>query len=127
MAEDNELDIINRRKLKQMQKRAEVAAPPPSKVSKSDREILSAVFYDRADEVLKLASEAYPAETESIVRELANLVRSRRFKEKISGGELYSLFRSVGLRFSLNTTIKVQDRGKFVDLSEKLKMKKEGE
>jgi len=33
----------------------------------------------------------------------------------------------VGIRFPLNTTIKVQERGKFIDLKDKFKIKKEEE
>jgi hypothetical protein len=46
-------------------------------------------------------------------------------KDKISGGDLYALFRSLGLRFNLNTTIKVEEKGKLVNLSEKLRMKRD--
>jgi DNA-binding TFAR19-related protein (PDSD5 family) len=123
MEEDRELELINQRKLAQLKKRAEIPTPP--KADKSDREVLSSVFYDRADEVLSLAYDAFPKQTDAVVRELARAVKEGRLKDKISGGDLYALFRSLGLRFNLNTTIKVEEKGKLVNLSEKLRMKRD--
>ena len=43
---------------------------------------------------------------------------------RISGGELLALFRAVGLNIRVNTTIKVEDKGKLISFSEKLKQQK---
>jgi DNA-binding TFAR19-related protein (PDSD5 family) len=132
--EDTELNIINARKLAEMKKRAEMAsaasakasAPMPPKAGKTSKEILMEVLYDRGDEVLEYAYQAYPKQTEIVVQQLARLLMQNGMRERISGGELYQLFRSLGLRFSLKTTIKVEEKGKFVDLKDKLKMDMEG-
>ena len=97
----------------------------PQKTEKSDRDLLKELLYDRGDEVLDAAYSIFPEETGRIVTELAKRIRDGSFNRKISGGELYSLFRQIGLRFQLKTSIKVQERGKFVDLSEKLKIRDE--
>jgi DNA-binding TFAR19-related protein (PDSD5 family) len=89
--------------------------------SKSAREILSSYFYDRADEVLDLAYRQYPIQTEAIVTRIARLILSGEITNRISGGELLMLFRSVGLNVRVNTTIKVEDDGKLISFSEKLK------
>jgi DNA-binding TFAR19-related protein (PDSD5 family) len=124
--EDAELNLINARKLAELKRRASMAsaAPPPPapKPVKSDRDVLLGVLYDRGDEVLQTAYQAYPRQTEIVVTQLARLLKQNGMRERISGGELYQLFRNFGLRFSLKTTIKVQDKGKFVDLKDKLKM-----
>lgn len=127
MEDDLELKLIEQRKLQAMKRRLNAAAQPPKaeKVEKTDRQVVEGLLYDRADEVLEEAYSYYPQETERIVRELASMVRAGRFTEKVSGGELYAIFRQVGLRFNLKTSIKVQDRGKLVDLSEKLKTKRD--
>lgn len=128
MDEDAELEVINARKLAELKRRAEraaaaSAAPAPSpKPEKTDREVLLEVLYDRGDEVLQAAYQAYPRQTEVVVGQLARLLKQKGMRERISGGELYQLFRNLGLRFSLKTTIKVQDKGRFVDLKDKLKM-----
>jgi len=126
--EDLELKMINARKLAAMRRRAEIASAAaaasqaPPKPEKTPRELVLETLYDRGDEVLSAAYQAYPRETEAIVVQLARLLKQAGARERISGGELYSLFRSLGLRFSLKTTIKVEERGKFVELKDKLKM-----
>lgn len=130
MDEDAELNLINARKLAELKKRASAASalsasPTPAKPVKSDRDVLLEVLYDRGDEVLQTAYQAYPRQTEIVVAQLARLLKQSGARERISGGELYQLFRNLGLRFSLKTTIKIQEKGKFVDLKDKLKMKME--
>jgi len=128
--EDTELNLINARKLAELRKRAErasaasalSAAARTPKPEKSDRDVVLDALYDRGDEVLQTAFQAYPRQTEMVVGQLASLLKRSGGRERISGGELYQLFRNLGLRFSLKTTIKVQDKGKFVDLKDKLKM-----
>lgn len=126
MDEDAELNLINARKLAELKRRASMAsAAPPSPAPtavKSDRDVLLEVLYDRGDEVLQAAYQTYPRQTEIVVAQLARLLKQNGMTERISGGELYQLFRNLGLRFSLKTTIKVQDKGKFVDLKDKLRM-----
>ncbi|MDQ3882015.1 MAG: hypothetical protein M3249_02495, partial [Thermoproteota archaeon] len=63
----------------------------------------------------------YPVQTEAIVTRIARLISAGEITSRISGGELLMLFRSVGLKIRVNTTIKVEDNGKFVSFSDKLK------
>ncbi|HXW37781.1 MAG TPA: DNA-binding protein [Nitrososphaerales archaeon] len=122
MEEDQELRMIERRKLAAMKRRiSEATAAAAPKPEKSDREVLLSALYDRGDEVLETAYSFYPDATEKVVAELARLIRDGKFTGRVTGGELYALFRQVGLRFNLKTSIKVQENGRFVDLSEKLK------
>jgi DNA-binding TFAR19-related protein (PDSD5 family) len=127
---DPEIDIINARKLRELREKA--AAIERAKANqqessssplrpKSSREVLSPYLYDRANEVLDLAYGQYPVQTEAIVTRIARLILTGELASKISGGELLMLFRSVGLKIRVNTTIKVEDNGKFVSFSEKLK------
>jgi len=46
-------------------------------------------------------------------------------KDRISGRELLTLFRSVGVNVRINTTIQIEDHGKLVSLQDKLKQKYE--
>jgi DNA-binding TFAR19-related protein (PDSD5 family) len=124
-ANDPEIDIINARKLRELRERAaameKVKASSQQPRPKSSREILSSYLYDRADEVLDLAYGQYPVQTEAIVRRIARLILSGEITSRISGGELLMLFRYVGLNIRVNTTIKVEDDGKLISFSEKLK------
>ncbi len=119
MEEDADLKLLEQRKLEAIRRRLKAAAPSEKK-EKTDRQVVEGVLYDRGDEVLDAAYSFYPAETERLVQEIAGMVRSGRLNDKVAGGELLSIFRQLGLRFRLKTSIKVMDQGKLVDLSEKL-------
>jgi DNA-binding TFAR19-related protein (PDSD5 family) len=126
MTEDPDIEIIKARKLKEMREKAAAlertkASAARQKKQRTPREIVSGYLYDRADEVLKLAYEQYPSQTEAIVARIAELIQGGELTDRISGGELLALFRSVGLRVRVDTTIKVEDDGKLVPFSEKLK------
>ena len=124
MEEDADLKLLERRKLEAMKRRLKAAGASPRE-ERTDRELVEGMLYDRGDEVLEAAYSFYPRETEELVKELAAMIRNGRLKEKVAGGELLSIFRQVGLRFRLKTSIKVMDQGKLVDLSEKLGRKEE--
>ena len=66
------------------------------------------------------AESQFPNETKIIVEKLAELVKAGELNETLDGGKLLLLFRSVGLNIRMQTTINVEQDGKFVSLSEKL-------
>lgn len=125
MSEDKDIEMIKARKLREMKERAaaieRAKKAEPEKKEKPAREIVVSFLYDRGDEVLNAAYSQYPAQTEAIVTKIAELIRSGGLKERIAGGELLSLFRSVGLRVRIDTSIRIQQDGKLVSFSEKLK------
>lgn len=125
MEDDAEIRLLEQRKLEALRRRLK-ATVTPAKKDKTDRELVEGMLYDRGEEVLEAAYGFYPKQTEAMVKELAGVIREGRLAERVSGGELYSIFRQLGLRFRLKTSIRVQDRGKLVDLSEKLS-RREGE
>lgn len=130
MEEDQELKLITAKKMAALKRRAETAAAEaelakaPKPAEKTSREILAEYLFDRGDEVLEAAYSYYPSQTDIVVDQLAGYLKTHPTTEKIRGGELYAIFRRVGIRFPLNTTIKVQERGKFIDLKEKFKISK---
>ena len=124
MEEDADLRLLEQRKLEAMRRRLKAASPAP-KEEKTDRQLVEGMLYDRGDEVLRAAYSYYPAETDRVVKELAGLIRGGRLREKVAGGELLSILRQLGLRVRVDTSIRVMDRGKLVDLSEKLKREDE--
>jgi len=127
MEEDAELKLITQRKLAQMKRMAATTSAKPQKAEKTDRQVVAEMLVDRGDEVLEAAYSYYPNETDHIVKELSRLIREGKFNERISGGELYSLFRNLGLRFKLNTSMKVEEKGRLIDIGEKFRLKREGE
>jgi len=132
--EDPDIAIIKARKMKALKEQA--AAIERSRIKqqqqestlqpkKTDREIVSDYLYNRGEEVLNLAESQFPIQTKSIIEGIVELIRMGEIKQRISGGELLALFRSVGINVRINTSIKIEDHGKLVSFSEKLKQGKE--
>lgn len=125
--EDPEIAIIKARKMKELKEKAALNEKIKEVETKmtatktNDKEIVLKYLYDRGDEVLRLAESQYPIQTEIIVKRIADLIKSREIDSLISGGELLSIFRSVGLRVRVDTNIRIEDHGKFISFGEKLK------
>ncbi len=119
MEEDRDLNLITARKMAELRRRAEQSAA--TKVERSNKEIVLSMLYDRGDEVLQAAMESYPAETARVIDQIAKMIQQKKIVEKISGGDLLSALRSLGMRISLNTKIRVEEHGRFVSLGDKLR------
>ena len=123
--EDPELAIIRARKMKQLKEKAaliEKIKESKSDVKKvDDKELLLKYLYDRGDEVLELAESQYPVQAKLIVKRIVELIKSGEIDSLISGGELLAIFRSVGLRIRVDTSIRIQEHGKFISMGDKLK------
>ena len=123
--EDPELAIIRARKMKQLKEKAaliEKIKESKSDVKKvDDKELLLKYLYDRGDEVLELAESQYPVQAKLVVNRIVELIKSRDIDSLISGGELLAIFRSVGLRIRVDTSIRIQEHGKFISMGDKLK------
>jgi len=123
--EDPELAIIRARKMKQLKEKAafiEKIKESKSDVKKvDDKELLLKYLYDRGDEVLELAESQYPVQAKLVVNRIVELIKSGDIDSLISGGELLAIFRSVGLRIRVDTSIRIQEHGKFISMGDKLK------
>lgn len=91
-----------------------------SEGNNAERNFLLRYMYDRGDEVLKLAEEQYPFQTRMIIKRLNELIRFGEIS-RISGGDMLSVYRSLGLNIRVNTNISISDHGKTMSFSEKLK------
>jgi DNA-binding TFAR19-related protein (PDSD5 family) len=123
--EDPDLTIIKARKMKELQKQAATqekmkARKDQESQPRTDMEIISSYLYDRGEEVLDLAKSQFPIQTRAIVRKIVELIKAGEINQRISGGELLALFRSVGMNIRVNTSIRVEDHGKLVSFSDKL-------
>lgn len=129
--EDPDIAIIKARKMKELRdkaaafEKAKKREQQPTPQKDNDREILSTYLYDRGEEVLKLAESQYPYQTKAILARIIELIKAGEISQRISGGELLALFRSIGLKIRVNTSIKIEDHGKLVSLSDKLKQQNE--
>ncbi len=126
--EDKELELLKAKRLREMQqnisqkqKITELKANPQQVTSTTPREIVVKQLGYRGLEVLENAEAQFPAETRMVIEKLAELIQSGDVTEIIDGGKLLTLFRSVGIRVKVQTTIKVEQDGKLVSWSDKLK------
>ena len=130
MSEDDlELERLKAKRLAEMQKNISTIRKPPQQEQKKEapnpRDIVLKSLGFRGEEVLQAAESQFPNETKTIIGQLAQLISSGELNEKIDGGQLLELFRTVGLRVRLNTKINVEQDGKFVSLSDKLSSAKD--
>ena len=128
--EDKELELLKAKRLLEMkqnisqqQKQEELKLlKDKQKTSAPDpREILIKRLGYRGLEVLQAAESQFPQETRLVVVKLAELLQSGEVTETIDGGKLLTLFRSVGIPVRVQTTINVEQDGKLVSWSDKLK------
>jgi DNA-binding TFAR19-related protein (PDSD5 family) len=131
MSEDSELEKLKAKRLAEMQqnisslKQTETAEEPEKKETVNPRDMVLKFLGFRGEEVLENAENQFPNETKSIIPQLAKLIESGELNEKMDGGQLLQLFRSIGLNVRMNTKINVEQDGKFVSLSEKISSKKD--
>jgi len=133
LSEDSELEKLKAKRLAEMQqnisslKQTPPAEEPEKKETKNPRDIVISYLGFRGTEVLENAESQFPNETKSIIEQLSKLIESGEFNDKMDGGQLLSLFRSIGLNVRMNTKINVEQDGKFVSLSEKITSSKNDE
>ncbi|MGI0083368.1 MAG: DNA-binding protein [Nitrosopumilaceae archaeon] len=132
--EDKELELLKAKRLLEMQKNISLQQKQEELKSLkqnqkedtiSPREILIKQLGYRGLEVLQNAESQFPEETKLVVAKLAELIQSGEVTETIDGGKLLALFRSVGIRVRVNTTINIEQDGKLVSWSDKLKESRE--
>lgn len=107
-----------RRKMLQSQAKP-VAAPQPK--PDSPREAVRKILAGRGSEVMETARRYYPAEIERLESSIASLVAEGRLKGPISGEELYSFLRRLGLAFSMDVKIRIKEHGELKTIEEKLR------
>ena len=131
MSEDSELERLKAKRLAEMQKNLSAKQsstpeqPPPEKKVEEPRDIVVPKLGFRGLEVLENAESQFPNETKIILKQLSELIKSGELPEILDGGKLLALFRAVGLNIRMATKINVEQDGKFVSLTDKLKTQSE--
>jgi DNA-binding TFAR19-related protein (PDSD5 family) len=132
MSEDDDPDIriIKARKMKELQKQAAIrekmkATKQHENQPRTDREIINSYLYNRGEEVLNLSESQFPIQTKAVVKKIVELIKVGEINQRISGGELLALFRSVGMNVRVDTSIRIEDHGKLVSFSDKLRYENE--
>ncbi|MGA2572867.1 MAG: DNA-binding protein [Candidatus Methanomethylicaceae archaeon] len=124
----DELEAIRAKKMAEFQRRYSTskqdASRQPKKPEIDDETLVRSNLFERGDEVLNAALVQYPQATRQVISNIAGLFRSGKLKEPIPGEELLALFRDLGMRVHLETTISYLKDGKRITLSDKFKGKK---
>jgi len=125
--EDRELDRLKAKRMLEMQKnisqkqKIEELKNEPKKPEISPRDLVVKQLGYRGVEVLQNAEAQFPEESKVVIEKLAELIRGGEVSETIDGGKLLTLFRSLDIRVRMQTTINVEQDGKLVSWSDKLK------
>lgn len=131
--DDSDLELIKARKMKKLQEQLaskekdKIKLELQNKTNKnkpvgidSERNFLLRYLYDRGDEVLKLAEQQFPLQTKIVIKRLNEMIRFGEIS-KISGGDMLTVYRSLGLNIRVDTHISISDHGKTISFSDKLK------
>ncbi len=95
--------------------------PQPQKPVESPRDIVRKILAGRGPEVIETARRYYPAEIERLESSIASLIAQGRLKGPITGEELYSFLRRLGLAFSMDVKIRIKEHGELKTIEEKLR------
>ena len=122
----SEIDLLRQRRALELRKKMllsqEKSTPIAAETPKlNPHEVVQKILTGRGTEVLETGRRYYPKEVGIIEENLARLIESGRLKGPVSGEELYSFLRRVGLNFSMNTKIRVKEHGELKTLEEKFR------
>ena len=130
--EDKDLEMLKAKRLAEMQKNissqqkqedSHTSQKDQKKNQLTPRETVVQKLGYRGLEVLSNAEYQFPKETQIIILKLAELISSGSVTETLEGGKLLALFRAVGINVRMKNKINVEKDGKFVSLSDKLRIK----
>ena len=130
--EDKDLEMLKAKRLAEMQKNissqqkqedSNVSQGEQKKNEPTPREIVVQQLGYRGLEVLGNAEYQFPKETQIVILKLAELISSGSVTETLEGGKLLALFRGIGINVRMKNKINVEKDGKFVSLSDKLRIK----
>jgi len=122
----DELDLLKRKKLIELQKKVLLESIKREKKSTSraiePTEFVRKYFVGRAEEVFDKALSQYPAVAKYVAHQLTKLILAGKIT-KIDGVTLYEIFRALGYPIRLETRIVYRAKGRVKTLSELLKEK----
>ncbi len=126
IATSSDLELLRQKKALELRKRmllSQNKQVEPRQEPDDPRKVLSRILTGRAPEVLETARRYYPAEISELEARLAQAIIAGGLSGPITGEELYSFLRRLGLVFSLDIKIRVREGGKLKSLEEKLRGK----
>jgi len=127
MPEDNELDLLKRRRMLELRRRLleqqdkSRDAETKSSETKDPETMLKEVLIDRADEVWEAARNQYPQVAEQVGKAIIQAKQSGKLRERITGEQLLWLFERIGIHVHLQTHIRIIESGEIKSIAQKLK------
>lgn len=127
MSEDKDLQLLEAKKMLELRRRlVREQKKTEEKVADAEekpdpRSFLARNLIDRGLEVLEAAETAYPNESRIITERLSELLQKGTLKGPITGGDLLALFRSLGMRVRIQTSISIERHGKLVPLADRIR------
>ena len=138
MSDDSKIELLKQRRLleirrKLLLKRAEAMKKEEKEQQEKGKEqveeklgpkeVLTKRFVGRAWEVWYTAEAQYPEVTERLAGAMVSLIEAGKLSGPITGEQLYSFFRRLGLRVRLKTKIRIYEGGELKSIADKLKEK----
>jgi DNA-binding TFAR19-related protein (PDSD5 family) len=122
----SEIELLRQKKALELRKKMMLSQertipPQPQTPRASSREIVRKILAGRGMEVLETARRYYPNEVSQIEDTLAGMIESGRLKGPISGEELYSFLRRIGLVFNMDVKIRIKEHGELKTLEQKFR------
>jgi DNA-binding TFAR19-related protein (PDSD5 family) len=123
--DDEELKQLKKRKLLEIHRRR-LRSQQLNKTEDTvnTKEIFDRFFYGRAWEVYKAAKHQHPRIMVEIEKFLLEAIKAGRIKDRISGEDLFSLFRQLKIKVSLESQIRYKKHGELKTIGQKLKEKR---
>jgi DNA-binding TFAR19-related protein (PDSD5 family) len=126
--EDKELELLKAKRLAEMQKNISMQDQSSENITEENKKpkfslrdyVVNSLGY-RGMDVLQNAEYQFPNESKIIIEKLGELISSGDINEKLDGGKLLVLFRSVGLSIRMENKINVEKDGKFISIADKFK------
>src|SRR5947209_18731782 len=112
----SEIELLRQKRALELRKKMLLSQEKPTPVAAetpklSSRDVVEKILTGRGAEVLATARRYYPKEVGIIEENLERLIDSGRLRGPVSGEELYSFLRRVGVSFSMETKIRVREHG----------------
>ncbi|RLF25107.1 MAG: hypothetical protein DRN15_00155 [Thermoprotei archaeon] len=120
--EDEELELLRRKKLLELQKKLLIESIKREEREETDPEdIVRRNLTEKAQEVFEAAKAQYPMLTKRLVPILAKLIVNKEVETPIDAIRLYNIYLNLGVRIRLPTRIRFYEKGRYIDLKEKLR------
>jgi DNA-binding TFAR19-related protein (PDSD5 family) len=122
----SEIEMLRKKKALELRKKMmlsqeKTTATQTVAPKQSPRETVRRILEGRGVEVLETARRYYPREVGQVEDTLANMIESGRLKGPVTGEDLYSFLRRIGLMFNMDVKIRVKEHGELKTLEEKFR------